>query len=81
VPAFAVVGFASRVIVTLSNEAGHVPFVIVHLKTFGPIDNPVTVDVAEEGVVTVPVPEMRLQKPFPIVGTFPANVEEEEQMV
>ena len=39
-----------------------------------PIPNPVTPDVAELGVVTVPVPLTSVQIPVPIVGLLPANV-------
>ena len=39
-----------------------------------PILNPVTPDVGELGVVTVPVPLISVHVPVPIVGLLPANV-------
>lgn len=47
---------------------------IVHTKTFGPTDNPVTPEVGEDGVVTVAVPPMTVHAPVPVRGVFPANV-------
>ena len=67
--------------VTWSLEAGHVPFEMVHWKTFAPTDKPVTADVGEFKFVIVPVPEIRVHAPVPVVGIFPANVVDEEQLV
>ena len=69
----AVVGAASLVIVTSSNET-QTPLVIVHLKTFAPTPNPVTPDVGLPGVVIVPVPLTNVHNPVPTVGVFPAKV-------
>jgi hypothetical protein len=69
------------VIVTSSNVEGHVPFVVVQRNTFAPTLKPVTADVGNEGVVGTPVPEINVHTPVPIVGAFPVNVEEAEQIV
>jgi hypothetical protein len=58
-----------------------VPLEIVHLNTFAPTDNPFTVEVAEAGVAIIPVPEINVQNPLPVTGTFPAKVEFEVQTV
>jgi hypothetical protein len=60
--------------ITSSVEGAHVPFEIVHRNVFVPGLNPVTPDVGEEGVVTVPVPEIVIQIPVPVTGVFPASV-------
>jgi hypothetical protein len=73
-PALEAVGAATPVIVTLEDEGGQEPLLMVHWKTFAPTPNPVTPDVGEEGVVIVPVPETRVHKPVPVVGVFPASV-------
>ena len=67
------VGFGSRVMVTSSNEAGQVPFEMVQRKIFAPTDKPLTVDVGDDGVIIVPVPEINVHVPFPIVGALPAS--------
>src|SRR5205823_329104 len=66
-PAFAVVGDSSRVIVTVSLEAGHVPLVIDHTNVLAPTDNAVTPDVGELGVVTVALPAITVHAPVPTV--------------
>ena len=81
VPAFAIVGIASTLISTSSTDAGQDPLVIVHWNVFVPIPNPVTGEVAEVGVVIVPLPETSVQIPEPIVGMFPFNKENEAQIV
>ena len=75
------VGFGSTLIVTWSDEDGHVPLEIVHWKTFAPTVRPVTAEVAEFGLMIVPVPEISVHTPVPTAGTFPANNEEDEQIV
>src|SRR5713101_8017058 len=55
-PAFDAVGGVSLVIVTVSLEAGHVAFVIVHTNVLAPTDNPVTPDVGDAAVVTDALP-------------------------
>ena len=70
----AVVGAASLVIVTSSEELGHEPFVIVQRNVLAPTDKPVTPDVGELGVVTDPDPAMTVHAPVPTVGVFPAKV-------
>ena len=73
-PALAVVGTASLFIIKSSVDIAHTPFVIVHLNVFAPTPNPVTPDVAEPGVVIVPVPDIKVHAPVPINGEFPAKV-------
>ena len=69
------VGNASITMVTSSLEAAQAPFVIVHLNvTLEPTLIPVTVELAEFGVVMVAVPDVTLQVPLPVTGTLPANV-------
>ncbi len=48
---------------------------IVHWKVFVPTLNPVTPDVGEVGVVIVPLPAIKVHKPVPIEGVFPAKLE------
>lgn len=79
-PAADVVGAGSTVTVTVSSEIGQLPLVMVHTKTFGPIPIPVTPEVAELGVVTIPLPAITVQIPVPITGVLPLNDIEEEQM-
>ena len=74
VPASAIVASASTLIVTSSEDVGHVPFDVVHVNTFAPTPNPVTPDVGEEGVVIVPVPDVNVQVPVPTAGVLPAKV-------
>src|SRR5205823_3925995 len=47
---------------------------IVQTNLFTPTETLVTPEVAEEGVVTVPLPEITVHAPAPTVGVFPANV-------
>ena len=68
-------------IVTVSLDAGHVPFVIVHTNVFAPTVKPVTPDVGELGVVTVALPAMTVHAPVPTVGVLPASVAVVEQTV
>ena len=80
-PANATDGFASTLIVISSMDGGQVPFVIVQRNTFGPVDNPFTAELADDGATTVPVPEINVHVPFPMDGIFPVNDAEEEQIV
>ncbi|MBL4691344.1 MAG: hypothetical protein JKY68_07790, partial [Rhodospirillales bacterium] len=69
------IGWISTLIVTSSVELGHAPLEIVHLNVDEPpMVKPLTVDVSEEGVSAVPVPEMVDHAPVPTAGAFPAKV-------
>ena len=51
------------------------PFVIVQVRVAElPAARPVTVDVADEGVVRVAEPEVTVHAPVPLVAVFPASV-------
>src|SRR5258707_768712 len=80
-PAAAVVGDASRVIVTLSFDGGHDPLVTVQTKVFAPTERAVTPDVGSPGVVTFAVPVITIHAPVPTVGELPARVAVVEQTV
>lgn len=67
--------------VTVLVEFGQGGFEIVHINTFAPAPNPVTVVVGDPGVVIVPVPLTNVQVPVPVVGAFPASVALLLQMV
>jgi hypothetical protein len=81
VPAFAAVGEASLVIVTLSEEAGHDPLLIVQTNVLAPTLRPVTPDAGLPGAVTAPVPAITVHVPVPTVAVFPASVVAVEQTV
>ena len=74
-PALEVVGKASFLIITSSKDDVHVPLVIVQRNVaLVPAVTPVTVVVAEDAVVIVAVPDIKLQDPVPVVGVFAAIV-------
>ena len=56
---------------TSSNDGVQTPLEIVHLNTFVPVDNPETEEFARFAFAKVPVPEIIVHKPFPIVGKLP----------
>ena len=69
VPALAVVGVARLVITTSSVTLAHTPLDIVHLSVaLLPAARPVTVVVADDGVVTDTAPLTMLQLPVPVVA-------------
>jgi hypothetical protein len=81
VPALAVAGFKSRMIVTVLIELGHVPFETVHTKLFAPLLNPLTPLPGEEGFEIVAVPVATVQSPVPVVGVLAPSVAEEVHKV
>jgi archaellin len=80
-PAFALVGDASRVIVTLSLEAGQLALLIVQTKVFAPTERPVTPEVGSPGVVTFALPVITVHTPVPTDAALPASVVVVEQTV
>ena len=52
----------------------HVPLVIVQVKVFTPVVNPVTPELGSSGSVTVAVPAVTVQSPVPTSGVFAAKV-------
>jgi hypothetical protein len=80
-PASAVVGGASRIIVTVSSDGVQVPFVIDQTNVLAPTDKPVTPDTGLAGVVTVALPAMTVHAPDPTVAAFAASVAVVEQTV
>jgi hypothetical protein len=62
---------------TTSSVDVHVPLVIVHLSVaLVPTGTPVTVEVADDGVVIVAVPLTTLHTPVPVEAAFPASVKD-----
>jgi hypothetical protein len=62
---------------TTESELEQVPLLIVHRRVaLLPAVIPETVEVADEALVIVAVPLTKLQVPVPVVGVFPANVNE-----
>ena len=60
---------------------GQVPLLIVQVKVFTPVVNPVTPLVGLAGVVIVAVPAVTVHNPVPTVGVFAAKVAVGEQIV
>ena len=62
---------------TSSVEVGQLPLAIVQRNVaLVPSGTPVTPEVAEDGVVMVAVPLTTVHVPVPVVGAFPASVNE-----
>ena len=75
VPASAVDGGASTVIIISSEEGLQDPLDIVHRNVAEePTNNPVTSEVGEAGVVMLAVPDTTVQTPVPTEAVFPAKV-------
>ena len=68
-------------ILTVSNDAGQVPFEIVHTNVFKPVDIPATAVEGEPGVDTIPLPVITDQLPEPMIGVLPFKVEDDVQIV
>jgi len=81
IPAFAVVGNGSILIITVSVEFGQMPFEIVQTKVFIPTLNPVAFEEGEVGVVTIPVPLITVHTAVPTKGVFPSSSAVDEQRV
>jgi hypothetical protein len=70
-----VVGLEFNVITTSSVLAVHGELLVVQRSVYVDPATPLNVDVALDGVVTVPpVPDCIVQAPDPTVGAFPAKV-------
>jgi hypothetical protein len=75
-PAFAIVGRAELVTVTVLVEGEQVPLEMLHWKTYTPDTIPVTVVLKALGLVMAGVfgPLIIVQVPVPTAGLFPARV-------
>ena len=73
-PAFAGLGGASTVMVTVSAVAGQTPLEMVQMKVFGPMPRPVIVVLNWVVLVIDPVPAAKVQVPVPGFGSLPASV-------
>ena len=65
----------------LSKEAAHTPFEMVQRNTLFPTESPDTPDVGDVALSKIPVPEITVQSPVPMVGEFAENVATVEQIV
>lgn len=82
VPATAIVGFTSLEITTLSVDEVQGPFVIVQTSVvLWPGKSPVTAEVGDDGLVTVPGPLVMVQEPVPKAGEFAAKLVVPAQIV
>jgi hypothetical protein len=70
----ATVGRGLTTIAIVETEGAHGELVIVHCKIFVPKPSPVTGVVGESEFVIVPLPEIRLQFPVPVIGVFAAVI-------
>jgi hypothetical protein len=73
-PALEAVSPPLTLMITSSVEDVQGELLIVHLKVLAPTPNPVTPEVALDGVVIVAVPETTVQVPVPLVAVLPAKV-------
>ena len=73
-PAFAGLGGASTVMVTVSAVVGQTPLEMVQMKVFVPMPRPVIVVLNWVVLVMVPVPVFKVQFPVAGVGSLPARV-------
>jgi hypothetical protein len=80
-PAFAGLGGAFTVIVTVSFEGWQTPLLTVQTNLFVPNDKLVTPEFGCEELLIVPPPAITLQLPFPTAGLFAASVYTEAQIV
>jgi hypothetical protein len=80
-PAIDTVGNESTKIITVSVELGQVPFEVVQTRELTPLDNAITDDEFNVGVVIDDVPVLTDQMPVPIEGIFEFNVVDEAQIV
>jgi hypothetical protein len=77
----AVVGDASRVMTTVSLDAGQLRLLIVQTNVFAPTERAVTPEVGSPGVVTFALPVSTDHTPVPTVAVLPAKVTVVEQTV
>ena len=80
-PALDTVGSWSTFIVIASTLGVQVPLLIVQVKVFTPVVNPLTPLVGLAGLVTVAVPAVTVHNPVPTVGVFAAKVDVGLQIV
>jgi hypothetical protein len=73
-PALAVVGAGFTIIATVDAEDAHGELEMVHWKIFVPVPSPVTDVIGESEFVIVPLPEIKVHAPVPIIGAFAAMV-------
>ena len=67
--------------ITSSKDGAHEPLLIVQRKVFAPTPIPVNPEVGDVGEVIVAAPEIKVHKPVPVVGEFPASVAVVAQIV
>ena len=70
----ATVGTAALVMITSFVEGAQVPLLIVQRNVLAPTPRAVTVLVGLAGVVIVPLPLTKVQRPLPLTAVLPANV-------
>ena len=59
-------------IVTFETDGAQGAFEIVHAKTFVPKPNPFILVVGDNEFVIVPIPEINVHTPVPVVAVLPA---------
>jgi hypothetical protein len=67
-------GNALPTMITSSNDEAQGAFEVVHLKVLFPTPNPVIVVAGFVGVVIVPDPPIKVQRPVPAVGVLAAII-------
>ena len=67
--------------VTLSNDATQTPLEIVQRSTLLPTESPDTSEVGDVALSKIAVPEITVQRPFPMIGEFAESVATVAQIV